>query len=332
MPTSLAHKALAFVLALTVFTFAPLGVAGTPDLIFANGFEASTITACRASGTTCSADTECCNNLCDRPNGAQIGQCAILGSCATADEPCTSVGASGDCCSNACLRNEASGPATCQHIGGCKPTNELCTFATECCSGSCAAAGTTNDGRTIRRCASGITCQPSGELCSLAGSIANCCPPGGGATGCEEASIGLPRCLGGTAGCTLPGNACIDTSECCTESFPAIACQIARSGNQVCCLSAGQSCAFGDTCCSGVCAPGPGGALVCQSAPVATDGACTTSADCATGCCRKNPLGALTCTNECATCTAGQLGESCSESSPCCPGLSCDALQRTCRL
>lgn len=324
-----ASRVCRIVLSLAVALFAPPSHAQTADVIFASGYETVVVTACRASGTTCSADAECCNSFCDRPGGAATGQCAIVGSCKTADEPCTSVGITGDCCSGACLASGAGTGASCQRVGGCRPTDELCTLDTECCSGSCAVAGATVDGRAIRRCAAGLSCQPAGDNC---GANANCCPPGGGSTGCEPGSTGLSRCLGGTADCTLPGKSCIDSSECCTETFPGIACQTARSGNLACCLSAGQSCAFGDTCCSGICAPDAGGNLVCRDAPVPTGGACTTSADCEGGCCEKNSLGALACSAECGGCTQGQLGEVCSESSPCCPGLSCDASSGTCKL
>jgi hypothetical protein len=304
--------------------------AGVSDFVFASGFEDIAPTSCAAAGATCAADTECCNGLCDRPAGAGTGQCAMLGSCGVAGEPCGIVGASSTCCSGACLDSAGNGSPTCQRIGGCLPADERCTVGSQCCSGSCTASGTTLDGRPILRCAAPATCAPPGELCFA--STANCCPPGGGSTGCETATTGLARCLGGTPGCVLPGNTCTDVAECCTETYPGITCQTARSGAQTCCLPAGQSCAFGDACCSGVCAPDANGSLVCSSARLATGAACTTSADCAAGCCEKNALGTLACTTECAVCTAGQIGESCSAASPCCPGLACDAVEATCRV
>jgi hypothetical protein len=199
-----------------------------------------------------------------------------------------------------------------------------------CCSGFCAPAGTTADGRPILRCAADSVCLEAGELCAGG---ANCCPVGGGDFGCETAFSGLNRCFGGEGGCVLPGHACTSTPECCAVPFASIQCQAGPGGNDVCCLANGQFCAFGDVCCSGLCAPDPGGNLGCASACVAAGVACTTSADCCAGCCLDGLLGRV-CTSDCDGCTLGQLGEACSGAAPCCPGLTCggDVEYPTCRL
>jgi hypothetical protein len=277
---------------------------------------------CRAKGELCSDDLDCCNSYCDRPGGAIAGHCASVGTCASVGEPCRSPGLSGACCSNACVVNSGVGIATCEFLGGCRPLNEICASGSDCCSGSCAASGTTADGRPIMRCTSDTSCLEAGELCFPAVS-ANCCPAGGGETGCETAVSGVNRCFGGAPGCVLPGDACTDTSECCAETFPNVQCQPGPGTNNVCCLANGQGCAFGENCCSGVCAPDGGGNLVCNPGCVATGGSCTTSADCCTGCCQHNGAGSLACTTECAGCTLGQLGEPCGATAPCCPGLTC---------
>ena len=276
---------------------------------------------CRAQGELCSDDLDCCNSYCDRPGGAIVGHCASVGSCLNAGEPCGNPGISGACCSNACVDTSGVGVATCEFLGGCLPISGICSRGSECCSGSCAANGTTADGRPIMRCTSDTSCLEAGEVCPPVS--ANCCPAGGGATGCEPAVSGVNRCFGGVPGCVLPGAACTDTSECCAETFPNIQCQPGPGANNVCCLANGQGCAFGEICCSGVCAPDGGGNLVCNPGCVTTGGSCTTSADCCTGCCQGNGAGGLACTTDCAGCTLGQLGESCGATAPCCPGLTC---------
>ena len=283
---------LAFLLAMGLGSLALNARAGSVGAIFANGFEQAD--PCRAQGAQCSADAECCNSYCDRPGGAATGQCASLGGCATTGEPCVGLGENGSCCSTQCVASGSGGAASCGRLGGCMPAGEVCTTGLECCSGSCAPSGTTLDGRPILRCAAEASCQLPGSVC-IAGS-SNCCPSGGGDFGCVTAATGARRCVGGAPGCVLPGAACSATEECCTESFPNVQCQAGVGGTNVCCVPQGQACAFGDNCCSGVCAPGPGGNLVCAAGCLAPGAACTTTSDCCGGSCLTNAAGNAVCT------------------------------------
>ena len=283
--------ALAWALALCIGALLPPAQAGTVGSIFANGFEQAD--ACRAQGAQCSSDSECCNSYCDRPGGAITGQCATIGGCVTRDEPCGPTGENGSCCSSLCAPSGSGGAGSCARLGGCMPLGEVCTTGLECCSGSCVPGGTTLDGRSVLRCATDASCQLPGGVC-VAGS-SNCCPSGGGDFGCVTASTGINRCVGGVPGCVLPGAACGSTKECCAESFPNIQCLPGTGGSNVCCLPPGQACAFGDNCCSGVCAPGPGGALVCAAACLAGGASCTTDTDCCGGSCSRNAAGVAVC-------------------------------------
>ncbi len=281
------------------------------------------VTGCRPQGELCDADADCCNGYCDRPGGVTVGFCTTsLGSCEVVGEPCGNPGVNGACCSNACVDN-GSGVATCEFLGGCLPLNEVCATDGECCGGSCVQNGTTADGRPIMRCADTTSCLNPGEVC-MTGASSNCCPAGGGDTGCETATSGVDRCFGGDPGCVIPSNGCTTVADCCTD-LGAIVCEPGPTGENICCLPDGESCAFGDTCCSGVCAPDSSGNLVCNPGGcVLTGNQCTTDSDCCEGCCMDDGTGTLTCTTECmGECTLGQLGEFCSATSPCCPGLTC---------
>jgi len=290
--------------------------------------------ACSAGGAACSADADCCNNLCSD------GFCAELGACGTAGEPCSTEGLSGSCCSTVCLDTTGDGDPRCQFLGGCRVQDDLCSADTECCSGVCAVDGMTSDGREIRRCANAGSCLPAGEVCGEGGASSNCCPNGGGDTGCETTGTGFRRCLGGDGTCTLPGRPCMNTAECCMETFPAIMCQPGPAGTNICCLSDGEECALGDVCCNGICTPDPtDGVLRCGSMCVPDGGGCTTGADCC-GCgCISDGMGGQVCTSdpgECDPCSGPQLGEFCDPGGePCCnaPTVTCIGLEfATCQL
>jgi hypothetical protein len=214
-----------------------------------------------------------------------------------------------------------TGTATCQPLGGCLVQDEACRTDSECCSGACNAAGTSADGRPIMRCANVGSCIPAGEVCGGSGATSNCCPNGGGDTGCEPASTGVRRCLGGDGSCTLPGDACDMTSDCCVDAFPEITCAEGVGGTNVCCLPDGEECAFSDICCGGVCAPGSDGVLRCGATCVADAMPCTADADCCGCACISDGAGGSVCTSdpaECGACTDADLGEFCDEDTPCC--------------
>jgi len=285
------------------------------------GCSCAPTTGCKAAGDPCSADNQCCNGLCDRPGGATNGLCASVGSCRTAGEPCGLAGFNGACCSTICLTGPGDTVARCQFLGGCRVQDDLCAFDAECCSGACRADGTTLDGRPIKRCANAQSCLPVGEVCGGQGASSNCCPDGGGRTGCESTGAGFSRCLGGTPGCTLPAQACTTTTQCCRESFPNIMCQPSSvaGGMNRCCLADGQICAFGSLCCGGICAPStmggdPPGTLRCGTTCRPDTSACTTNSDCC-NCCVNGM-----CTSSCGGCTGPQLGELCNPAGPTCCG------------
>jgi len=276
---------------------------------------------CKASGESCDNDGQCCNGLCDQPNGAP-GICYELGACNVAGEPCSPEGVSGgSCCSAACLDPTGSGNPKCQYLGGCRIQDELCKSDSECCSGLCEEVGVTQDGRIVKRCGNNGSCLPIGEVC-FQGASANCCPNGGGSFGCKPTSTGIDRCYGGEGNCTLPGDPCETTDECCKDPYPDINCEVPANGDQtVCCLDDGHDCAFGDVCCCGVCAPDTNGALVCcpggQSC-VPSGGSCTADSDCCQGCCDDSTGTCTTSTSICGTCTGAMLGELCTDTNACC--------------
>ncbi len=284
---------------------------------------------CRASGETCSMDSECCNRLCDDPDGDGDGTCANPGQCLPAGEPCGTEGYNGSCCSTVCLDTTGTG-ARCQFLGGCRVQDELCSTDSECCSGECRESGTTADGRPINRCANVISCLPVGEVCGGMGGSSNCCPDGGGREGCFETGTGFSRCLGGDGSCVPPSMECTDDPEnCCTDAYPTIDCRPATDERAdatrvYCCLNDGEECAFGDVCCGGVCAPDGDGVLRCGATCVDDGGACTVDSDCC-GC------GCVdgACTSDealCDPCTGPQLGELCTpDGEPCCnsPTVTC---------
>jgi hypothetical protein len=81
----------------------------------------TTTPGCLPERAPCTTDTDCCNNICNRPSGSTTGICLTCrspgGSCA-AGEPCCNLGSS---CENG---------STC-----CTPSSEPCTDDSECCSG-----------------------------------------------------------------------------------------------------------------------------------------------------------------------------------------------------
>lgn len=276
---------------------------------------------CRPSGEICTTDGQCCIGLCDRPTGSTVGICAAAGACGVAGQPCGTEGLSGSCCSTACLDSSGTGTPVCQRLGGCLVQDEVCSIDASCCSGVCEDRGTGTDGRPIRRCANADSCLPPGEVCGDGGASSNCCPNGGGDTGCEIAAEGIRRCFGGMPGCTMPSETCTTDADCCVGTFPDLTCAAGPSGADVCCLPDGAECSFGSLCCSGICVPDSTGTLRCGSMCLTDGEACTTDSDCC-GCgCVSDGMGGNTCTSDvtlCAPCPDAQLGEFCAMDSDCC--------------
>ncbi len=293
---------------------------------------------CRGTGEGCRADEDCCNGLCDRPGGVADGTCARLDDCLSAGEPCAMAGLNGSCCSFLCLDTDGTGPR-CQPLSGCRASDELCASDAECCSGVCEQTATTEDGRPIRRCVINGSCFPPGALCEPF-TTGDCCPNGGGDSGCNLTRDGTRRCFGDDDACTAAGQACVADEECCTFAFPALRCQPGPSGGSVCCLSADEPCALGDACCSGVCAPGADGATRCASACVPDGGVCRSDAECCgCGCDRRGASDGV-CTSDpsrCGGCTGPSLGQPCDPGGePCCDGPEVECVSTgevpTCRL
>jgi hypothetical protein len=138
----------------------------------------------------------------------------------------------------------------------------------------------------LGRCGHILGPKPAGEICDerFPGTH-DCC---GGEEACRPDVLGIKRCFG-------------EGTEC---------------------LADGAACAFGEQCCSGLCAPDPTGALVCGVGCVADGQACTDSAACCGGLCNAQGL----CGPE-QGCLAN--GEVCTQNAECC-SLFCDPVTGLC--
>jgi hypothetical protein len=91
----------------------------------------------------------------------------------------------------------------------------------------------------------------------------------------------------------------------------------------LCCLPDGDECAFGDVCCSGICAPDDTGTLRCgETGGCVADGdPCTAAADCCGCACVSDGAGGQVCTSDpaqCSACTGSPLGGGCATDADCC--------------
>ena len=215
---------------------------------------------CRPEGDSCSEDDDCCNHACEIADGEERGNCVDLTGCLTFGEPCSG-GETGarNCCSNTC-GDIGTGVNVCRYLTGCRPMGEICFIASdeehpseECCSGVC------ESDHGVLRCAT-ARCQHDpheqgqnpGEVCGRGGSN-NCCDVddegGSGSIYCQPTVLESSRCL--------------DTLD--PECFPD-----------------GEPCSLADSCCSGLCLPGPEGELLCGGGETCAeaDGFCTEDDDC----------------------------------------------------
>lgn len=271
---------------------------------------------CSLANDVCFVNDDCCSGVCDRPSGATIGSCLTHGGGKMAGEPCNP-GKNASCASGICL-NWTSTIPTCYLLDGCRPESETCKVDADCCSSNCQATSSVGaDGQVLMACGQVTftpTCSLEGELCSNAGG--DCCPSGGGKTGCELIPIGVERCLGGGP-CTALGSttACTDVSECCTTPNPNVQCTNRVVGgtpsvDSYCCLADGQDCSLNAQCCAGVCKDDGTGNLKCGSCSTAGQ-ACGANSDCCMGCCDSGTCG--DCPTNCLP-----LGSLCSTGSDCC--------------
>jgi len=142
----------------------------------------------------------------------------------------------------------------------------------------------------VKICDKPAGCMAAGEVC-WEGQASNCCPQGasGGNKLCLPTDIGVRRCFAPET-----------SSQCVAE---------------------GQTCSFGDECCSGICLPGPNG-YVCAAQCVALNGVCTADADCCDGVCEQG-----TCHPSETSCEP--LGAGCDADTDCCGG-HCDLTLKKC--
>lgn len=234
--------------------------------------------ACRVVGEICGAAEDCCSFNCVVPEGDTLGQCVTMpgfSECKSVGEPCEQ---DTTCCSFTC-RDDGTGFQSCQYLSGCRPMGELCRQDSDCCNYSVQPEGvcakTVNE--DVGRCQNPGGDAPAGEVCATDGggqSGSNTCMPGGseGKENCRPTTVGTYRCF----------------------------------EEVVVCLDQGQSCALGDQCCSGICAPDVDGNLVCD--PVAE-------------CPETDPM--------CKTCRGS--GETCTGSTDCCSNF-CDTQTLTCQV
>jgi hypothetical protein len=185
-----------------------------------NGFCLCEGPGCGLKGSSCTADQDCCNGLCD----ASAHYCTCL-------PPQASCTQALDCCSNTC------GAGTC-----CIPTGSPCTTGSDCCSGTCDATGHCACLSPGAACADGSaccsgTCQVGQCTCLLRGASCNgssdCC------SGVCDAS--------GQCSCLLPGAACSPDGNnfACCSGF----CQ----SGQCTCSFTNLACRTNAECCSGTC-------------------------------------------------------------------------------
>ena len=235
--------------------------------------------ACRVVGEVCAAAEDCCSFNCVVPEGETFGQCDTMpgfSECKSVGEPCQQ---DTTCCSFTC-RDDGTGFKSCQYLSGCRPMGELCREDSDCCNAAVQPEGvcTKTVSEDVGRCQNPGGDAPAGEVCATAG---------GGASGSNQCE--------GASGQGLANDNCRETSVGTYRCFEEV----------VVCLDQGATCALGEQCCSGICAPDLDGNLVCD--PV-------------TMCPETDPM--------CTMCVEG--GETCEMNSDCCSGL-CDPMSKTCR-
>jgi hypothetical protein len=266
--------------------------------------------ACRVVGEMCTAAEDCCSFNCVVAEGETFGQCDTMpgfSECKSVGEPCEQ---DTTCCSFTC-RDDGTGFKSCQYLNGCRPMGELCREDPDCCN---AAVQPEPDGvcaksvnEDVGRCQNPGGDAPAGEVCATAG---------GGASGSNQCE--------GASGQGVGNENCRETSVGTYRCFAEV----------TQCFDSGESCALGDQCCSGICAPDLEGNLVCdpetmcpETDPICTmcveDGeACTMNTDCCSGSCN-----ALTMT--CRACRG--TGMTCTANSDCCANF-CDPQTLTCQI
>jgi hypothetical protein len=318
-------RELVHALALAV-PFAALGFSTThcgtditdvPGAADASGGQDAGFGMCKAIGSSCSGNTDCCVGACT------TGVCTGVGvdggrACLSAEQTCMK---GFDCCSATCNAGTCVGstPGTPGGRDGggttggiCTPPAAACTTQQQCCSGSCqpvtGMAGIVQCRDACR--ADGVACRDAQDCCSLG-------------------------CFGGVCAarlCILQSEACTSNAECCSNICnPATkTCEIDRANST--CRPTGETCNSGPQ--RGCCGATPNNDLCdkdnydpprCIAPPQLCKGqnaTCTSSAECCNKSC--DPV-TKTCTPPLCTPTTGP----CTTGADCCAGSctdgSCDA-------
>jgi hypothetical protein len=197
----------------------------------ATGGKSSTVPACGAVGSPCSATSECCP-------GADL-VCQQMGMCCAP-------GAGGnnvlcvddtDCCSGHCdIGQSGRSPKQC-----CSMAGDACLYADDCCYGmECGEV----DSKGRASC-----CTSLGSTCD---GTTHCCGGGKCGTGCQPLSGG--GCVETDHMCCLPpGHDCLMDEDCCEPSGGGGGVQCS---GQICCFSSGSACTSADDCCWDDCIDG----------------------------------------------------------------------------
>lgn len=284
------------------------GDSGDPDAtINDGGRDPDATVVCKANGTSCTGNPECCTANCVSVDGggmqcaAPVVACKLPGiACTIGTECCTgsclgglcssivcapdnqSCGKNGDCCSQNCVPNPGVGTgASCKTlsptglttVGGPCATNANCA-SNYCVNGQCANPSfcvQANDICTTDfQCCGGFCNKASGAAagyCMLAPANVTACTPSG------------QLCGAGTSATPDSGVTC--STECCSKSCgptvtPAFACQ-PPSG----CKPTGEVCATTSDCCG---AAVDGGSVVCRKTdPGQAFGRCDNGQSCTPG-------------------------------------------------
>ncbi|HEV8199592.1 MAG TPA: LamG-like jellyroll fold domain-containing protein [Candidatus Polarisedimenticolia bacterium] len=211
----------------------------------------------------------------------------------------------GDTCNaGACT---AGGPRNCNDANGC--TDDSCDDEAGCLHQNNAAP-----------CSDGNACTTN-DVCSE-GACA-----GGALLSCDDNSACTTDACSPSTGCSHTAISCDDGNACTVDSCdPVQGCQHLAVTNGTSC-SDGNACTSGDSCQSGVCAPG--GPLSCDDGNVCTNDACNPS----TGCTHVNNTASCSDGNACTTgdvCSGGVCSGAplvCNDGDPCtsdtCVGGSC---------
>ena len=232
----------------------------------------------------------------------------------------------GDLTSPACLDSACSQARHCLDTPDlCVALGASCTVSDACCGGANGLASCDGTSRTC--CAhKGTSCASHADCCKGAGA----CDPstktcGGfvckapGASCDTDGACCSGHCSGGMCGeaCLADGFDCSAAKDCCSEF-----CSKATGHcGQAPTAALGEPCdlAQGIECLEGTCVtPDPSRASVCSNYAVGyPEGIdCTSDAECGSGYC--NPA-----TSQCALPACSSVGDSCSSSAVCCPGLGC---------